>query len=251
MAEKFSLKWHDYHSNWRKSLSQLRKETDFADVTVVTDDKVKFSAHKILLSSCSNTFKFILKESNHANPLIYLSSVSSVNLGFILDYIYYGEVNLYQEQLDSFLETSEKLEIEGLLGGKQEDTSWESLNSGEEIQMKEDLQDDDNSLVTMNSLAPVKFERQVTRPQKYVDKRMDFTSKTKKEVEAEIEKLYQKTDGVWSCLTCGFTNVRRSNIKRHVEVHIDGLWYACNGCRKEFRSKNVFNTHVSTRCQNK
>ena len=69
-------------------MSKLRKETDFADVTLVTDDKVKFSAHKILLSSCSNTFNFILKENTHANPFIYLSGVNSVNVGFILDYIY-------------------------------------------------------------------------------------------------------------------------------------------------------------------
>ena len=98
MSEKFSLKWNDYQANWSRSLSHLRRQTDFADVTLVTDDKVKFSAHKILLSSCSNTFKFILKENAQTSPLIYLSGVSSDNLGFILDYIYHGEVNLYQEQ---------------------------------------------------------------------------------------------------------------------------------------------------------
>ena len=34
MSEKFALKWKDYQSNWFKSLSDLRKETDFADVTL-------------------------------------------------------------------------------------------------------------------------------------------------------------------------------------------------------------------------
>ena len=38
-------------------------------------------------------------------------------LGLILDYIYHGEVNLFQEQLDSFLESAQKLEVEGLLSG--------------------------------------------------------------------------------------------------------------------------------------
>ena len=143
MSEKFSLKWNEYQSNWSRSLSKLRKETDFADVTLVTDDKVKFSAHKILLSSCSNTFKFILKENTHANPFIYLSGVNSVNLGFILDYIYTGEVSLHQEQLDSFLESSQKLEIEGLLGGKQEDTRQETWYPKENIQVKEKLLQED------------------------------------------------------------------------------------------------------------
>ena len=108
MSEKFSLKWIDFQSNWTKSLSELRNDTESADVTLISDDKVKFAAHKILLSSCSDTFKFILK-GNTTNPLLFLSGVSSINLGFILDYIYYGEVNLFQEQLDSFLESAQNL----------------------------------------------------------------------------------------------------------------------------------------------
>ena len=120
MSEKFSLKWNDYQSNWKQSLSELRTDSDFADVTLISKDKVKFSAHKVLLSSCSNVFKFILKGSSNANPLIYLSGVFSVDLGFILDYIYHGEVNIYQEQLNNFLESAHKLEIEGLLCGTEE-----------------------------------------------------------------------------------------------------------------------------------
>ena len=121
MSEKFALKWNDYHSNWTKSLSELRKDSDFSDVTLISDDKTKFSAHKVLLSSCSNMFKFILKENNHSSPLLYLGGVSSVNLGYILDFIYHGEINLYQEQLDSFLESAQKLEIEGLIGHENKD----------------------------------------------------------------------------------------------------------------------------------
>ena len=118
MSDKFALKWNDFQSNWNQSLSELRKEKEFADVTLISDDMVRFSAHKILLSSCSDIFKMILKENINASPFLYLGGVSSVNLGFILDYIYHGEVNLYQEQLDSFLESAQKLEIEGLMGNK-------------------------------------------------------------------------------------------------------------------------------------
>ena len=99
MSEKFALKWNDYQSNWNKALSELRNDDDLADVTLISDDKRRLSAHKILLSSCSGVFKFILKENKHANSLLYLSGVSSVNLGFILDYIYHGEVKIYQEHL--------------------------------------------------------------------------------------------------------------------------------------------------------
>ena len=119
MLKKFSLKWNDSQANWTQALTELRNDNESADVTLISDDKVKFIAHKILLTSCSNLFKYILKGTTHAHPLLYLSGVSSVNLSFILDYIYYGEVRLFQEQLDCFLETAQKLEIEGLLGDKQ------------------------------------------------------------------------------------------------------------------------------------
>ena len=251
MSEKFSLRWNDYQSNWSRSLSQLRKETDFADVTLVTDDKVKFLAHKILLSSCSNTFKFILKENTHANPLIYLSGVSSVNLGFILDYIYNGEVNLYQEQLDSFLESSQKLEIEGLLGGKQEQEKPESLYSEKDIEI-EDLNykpNEVNSLV--KSVSPVK-RRQISRAttKNVDDVRFDVSSMTPEKIERKIEDLLQKTDDVWSCLACEFTNVKKFNVRRHIETHIDGLLYSCNFCQKEFRLKDTLNKHVFTNHRN-
>ena len=84
---------------WCKAMTELHRD---ADVTLVTDDKIKFSAHKIVLSSCSNIFKFILKEFSHVNPFIYLNGISSVDLGCILEYNK-GEVNIYQDQLDSFL----------------------------------------------------------------------------------------------------------------------------------------------------
>ena len=120
MSEKFALKWNGFQFNWQSSLSKWRKEADFTDVTLISEDKEKFSAHRILLSSCSNIFKFILKENNQANPILYLGGVSSQNLGFILDYIYFGEVKLFQEHLDSFLESAERLEILGLIGGYEE-----------------------------------------------------------------------------------------------------------------------------------
>ena len=49
MSEKFSLKWNEFNSNWNRSLSKLREKSAFADVTLISDDKVKFSAHRILL----------------------------------------------------------------------------------------------------------------------------------------------------------------------------------------------------------
>ena len=249
MSEKFSLKWNDYQSNWKQSLSELRTDSDLADVTLISEDKVKFSAHKVLLSSCSNMFKFILKGSSKENPLLYLSGVTAVNLGFILDYIYHGEVSLFQEQLDSFLESAQKLEVEGLLSGKDDheikDESTLDINNDN---FHRDLTED-KQIVNMEKT--FKPRRQQPRAPRYITNKsitkFDVSSMTSEEIERKKEDLIEKNDGGWSCLACDYsTSINSSTMKKHIETHFEGLSYTCTLCNKEFRSKHSLTNHKST-----
>ena len=242
MSEKFCLKWNDYQSNWNKSLSELRNDNEFADVTLISDDKVKFSAHKVLLSSCSSMLKFILKSNTNGNSLLFLGGVSSINLGCILDYIYKGEVNIYQEQLDSFLESAQKLEIEGLLGDSQ-DYNEDSDTTYPEKKIIQP--EDEKSLVKMNSNTPTTQRRQYSRTTSNNAKKIDVSSLTSEETEEKMKELYQKNDSTWRCLACDYTNTRESQMKRHIETHIDGLSYTCTLCNKEFRLKMSLDCHLS------
>ena len=247
MSEKFSLKWNDYQFNWTKSLSELWNDKEFADVTLISEDKVKFSAHKILLSSCSNVFKFILGGNTHANPLMYLSGVNSVNLGLILDYIYHGEVNLFQEQLDSFLESAQKLEIKGLLGGSvdpdpQDSTVNEQLFKEETIEPIQATED--KRIVNICENVPVKSRQYKRGAFKGDVSKVDVSSLTHDEIELKKKELYQKNDGVWKCLACDHSGTDGANMRKHVEIHLDGLSYTCPLCQKEFRSKDMLYLHT-------
>ena len=57
MAEKISLKWNDFYFNVSKSFRELRHEEYLQDVTLVSDDNTQISAHKLVLSACSEHFK--------------------------------------------------------------------------------------------------------------------------------------------------------------------------------------------------
>ena len=116
MSEKLSLRWNDFQSKVSRNFSLLRSEEEFFDVSLVSDDQKMMSAHKLVLSASSPYFKHILTHNKHSHPLLCLDGVSSGELQFVLDYIYQGEVQIYQEQLDRFLEVAQRLKLEGLTG---------------------------------------------------------------------------------------------------------------------------------------
>ena len=246
MSEKFALKWNDFQSNWTKSFSEFRRDPAFADVTLISEDKMRFSAHRLLLSSCSNIFKFILKENTQVNPLLYLGGVSSVNLSFILDYIYHGEVNLFQEQLDSFLESAQKLEIEGLIGQETMDQDSDHMTNITHEKLEETEPCEAKELVRMDDKPAVRTRR--TNATISNDSKIDVTSMTPEEIDDKMKELYKKIDGLWTCLSCDYKSYDKSsssNIRRHVELHFEGLSYHCKLCNKEFRSKACLNQHKS------
>ena len=236
MSDKFSIKWKDFHSNWTKSFSELRRDADFADITLISEDMVKFSAHRLLLSSCSNIFKFILKDNTHVNPLLYLGGVSSKNLGYILDYIYYGEVNLFQEQLESFLRSAKKLEIEGLLGQETMNQDSDQTNEFKHESLKQFQPYEAPELVMVDDKQAVRSRRTYSTFN-YVAK-IDATLLTPEEIDVKMKELYKKIDGVYSCQLCDYKSYDKSSsssIRRHVENHFEGLSYLCNVCNKDFR----------------
>ena len=61
MSEKFSLKWNDFHSNVSNSFANVRNEKYLHDVTLVTDDQQRVSAHRLVLSVSSEYFETIFR----------------------------------------------------------------------------------------------------------------------------------------------------------------------------------------------
>ena len=115
MEEKFCLKWNDFQENALKTFSKLRNEDDFFDVTLVADDQKQLMAHKVILSSCSEYFKNILKNNIHSHPIMCLEGINHEDLNRLLDYIYQGEVQIFKDELDRFLKIAQRFKLQGLL----------------------------------------------------------------------------------------------------------------------------------------
>ena len=138
MAEKFCLKWNDFHSNVSKSFGLLRNEEYLYDVTLVGDDHKQISAHKLILSASSDYFKEIFKNNKHSHPLICLDGITNQDLGNVLDYIYNGEVQIYQDDLDRFLTVAQRLRLQGLLSNDSNDERKEETYTEENHKVKKE-----------------------------------------------------------------------------------------------------------------
>ena len=85
--EKYSLTWKAYSDHLRDMMKELMMNDDFADVTLVTEDKKIVRAHKNILSACSSVFKDILKLEQSAKQIIYLRGViSNKGKNWIIDF---------------------------------------------------------------------------------------------------------------------------------------------------------------------
>jgi len=108
------ITWNEWN-NIPNLFLDLRTEEDFFDVTLAIDEDNQFPAHKVILSAASPFFRGLLKRNPSQHPSIVMSPhVRPTDLQNIIDFIYQGEVNVPQSELDNFLSVGEALKIRGL-----------------------------------------------------------------------------------------------------------------------------------------
>merc|ERR1712133_156944 len=243
--EKFSLKWNDFETNISRSFKKLRQEEDFYDVTLVSDDHIHISSHKLVLSSSSDFFKTILRKSTHPNPMIYLTGVNSKELDFVIDYIYDGEVQIFQEDLNKFLAIAKILKIEGLVEHplNQNDQNLQSFSNLSFPKTEEEEVDEKPTADFLKVEFPGENESKEKRRKK---RRSVNVSTSIIDVKEAIEQLITNKEDVFECRNCGKTTTRIGDLRKHVEIHIDGLSYKCTACGNTFRNRVILSNHRKT-----
>ena len=234
MPEKFFLKWNDFHSNVSKSFSLSRNEDYLHDVTLVSDDHHQMSAHKLVLSSSSEYFKNIFKNmKNSSQPVLCLQGTNSGDLSNILEYVYNGEVQIFQDKLDHFLSIAHSLKLNGLInaeGPKQQEAEFEMENSANEETSK-------------NILSQPLIKTVITSQERNY---LSINDGDIEEIDLKIKQCIENCpDGKFKCTVCGKIAAQKPNLKRHIEIHIEGLSIPCKNCHLSFRSRSSLYQHVS------
>ena len=127
MTENFLLKWNDFHANISSSFGLFRNEEYLHDVTLVTVDRQQVHAHKLVLSACSEYFQDIFRNNKSSNLMLCLEGIKRNDLNKFLDYMYLGEVQICQNDLDRFLTLSKRFKLNGLMTDETKLTKvWQS-----------------------------------------------------------------------------------------------------------------------------
>ena len=242
MGEKFSLKWNDYLVKVPKKFSLLRNEEEFSDVTLVSSDKRQVSAHKVVLSSSSDYFKSVLQSNNKSKDIIMcLENISHEELNYMLDYIYNGEVNIEQDQLDRFLTIAQRFQLEGLIsdesGELEEEGTYSSVvNNSNLIHPEAENVEDIKKISQIGVKEHIKISSE------------EF--QTVEELNEKIKENLSRVEGTrkWQCIICNKELRDLSHAKEHVETHFEGLSFSCKNCDKTFRTRHVLRSHKARYC---
>ena len=110
----FKMRWKSFQSHLQTSHIELYHTKQFADVTLVSDDMVKYPAHKTILAASSKVFKSLLSiatsEQQHY-PFLYLKDINHKDLEDILQYVYLGKAEVSESRAKYFENTMKDLGI--------------------------------------------------------------------------------------------------------------------------------------------
>ena len=278
-----SLKWDDYQASISSGFSSLRQDQELFDVTLVTDDEKQVLAHKVVLAASSSFFRKLLRNSTNKHPLLYLTDVNSVELTYLLDYIYNGQVTVPDMQLNSFMIASQKLKVDGLIENKSANhdskpkskASLSSHQSADESNFAMCLygnNQQDTLAIPTTSVATISPSTKSSKPKPAIkkedSKELDFLSlhnskdkilpiantevrnnttvfsfKDMDLVDKKLEEFSEKFNGVYRCKICLKTAANRTNHHFHIETHMDGLFFQCDQCERTTKTRNAMRKH--------
>ena len=133
MGENFKLKWNDHHSIFFSTAESLCQGDHLTDVTLSCGKK-EFSAHKLVLSICSQYFYELFSPTKKSRPanqaaIVYLKDVDPAHMELLLNFMYRGEINVEEDELMALLNTARGLQIRGLSDNSEQENNSNNIQS--------------------------------------------------------------------------------------------------------------------------
>ena len=170
----------------------------------------------------------------------------------IVDFLYFGEANIFQEHLDSFLNIAEELQLKGLNGaeGGGGEEGIGANHPEQTYQTKVPRNDTQRNNDTIQTQSQSYYEDQITSSMAVA------LPKDMHELDGKIDTMMGRSENVvrhgtkqmikaYVCQVCGKEGVR-NNIRNHIEWnHLAGISIPCSLCEKTYRSRVALRKHKS------
>ena len=177
-------------------------------------------------------------------------------LEHVVDFLYYGETNVAQEGLNSFLETAQELLIKGLEmpHGGMGKRKPEEVNTALHEESKLPVIDTNLSKSTIfksesnfNFLEEVSDDNILDNGETDVDQpdENNLMIDANIQLDLQLEQMMERREGLWHCKVCGRTSKDKANTRRHTEIHTEGVSHACYICVKKCPTRNSLQAHIA------
>ena len=168
--------------------------------------------------------------------MLCLDGINKEELLNVIDYVYHGEIQIFQDNLDRFLKIAQKLQLHGLLEQDEApiQTKYEDCNAVDENDCDSKkkfglISQGDTNLVTQkNNSTPIVLSDEIHS----ID-----------ELDAKIEQnITFVNSGMRCCKLCPYQSKNLSHTKEHVEIHFQ-LQFPCQKCNKIFKTRTTVRSH--------
>ena len=251
-GEKLCLQWNEFNENTSSAFRDLRDDKEFTDVTLACKDGQQVEAHKVVLIASSPFFLNLLKKNKHLHPLVFMKGVKYGDLIAMLDFLYNGEANVFQENLDSFLTVAEELRLKGLQRHEEVEVgevSPEKMKKSNRLKKTNVEQSASNCKTLTQETCDKSSEISVSETGIALNGSFDYVELDRQVAALMTQSENMMTQGrgkiyLHACKECGKEG-QRVNIMNHIESnHMSGVCIPCNHCGKTLNTRQALYMHV-------
>ena len=243
---KFNLIWRAYTDHLREMLHNMMTSNELTDVTLVSEDRKQFKAHKVVLSATSTVFESIISQSSLSNAIIYLRGIQSHEIESILEFIYLGKATFYEDRMNEFLNVAKSLDIKEI----SKDIEAPESDNHDDVEEKEFEQT--HELPVYNDVDKKILENDIQEEKqirskfdnKYQCEECNYKATRLFNLRQHIEGIH---DGVkYPCKHCNYTATRVSHLQRHIKSIHNGVKYPCKQCNYKAKDPSNLQRHIKS-----
>ena len=260
-SEKLCLQWNEFPKIVRSAFEELRGDSDLTDVTLVCNDGKQVEAHRVVLASCSPFFMELFKRNKHPHPLVYMKGVKGDDLVAMVEFLYSGEANVDQANLDAFLALADDLKLKGLNGTSED----EGRNTRYKVPPPPDVHETVNKSPSFSPLIDrakqsiINVDRNQPNGNKNEKALALNNSSSHEDLDNQIRSMMKKSENDAAqgkgnakgkariCKVCGKEG-HMSTIQTHIESHhITGFAHTCTVYGSTKNTRDALKSHMYKR----